>query len=50
MWVVYTKEEPSLLFLDNFSAHLMDKVKDVFKRYNTIIVIIPGGCTSVLQP
>ena len=49
MWIVYTKES-SLLFLDSFSAHLTDKVKDAFKRYNTTIVVIPGGCTSVLQP
>ena len=44
------KKEPSLLFLDSFSAHLADKVKDTFKRYNATIVVIPGGCTSVLQP
>ena len=50
IWIVYTKKEPSLLFLDSFSAHLTDKVKDTFKRYNTTIVVIPGGCTSVLQP
>ena len=50
VWIVYTKKEPSLLFLDSFSAHLTDKVKDAFKRYNTTIVVIPGGCPSVLQP
>ena len=26
VWIVYTKKEPSLLFLDSFSAHLTDKV------------------------
>ena len=50
VWIVYTEKEPSLLFLDSFSAHLTDKVKDTFKRYNTTIIVIPGGCTSVLQP
>ena len=34
----------------SFSAHLTDKVGDAFKQYNTTIVVIPGGCTSVLQP
>ena len=46
----YTRKRPSLLFLDSFSAHLTDKVKDKFKTYNTTVVVIPGGCTSVLQP
>ena len=50
IWMKYTRKRPSLLFLDSFSAHLTDEVKDKFKTYNTTVVVIPGGCTSVLQP
>ena len=50
IWMKYTRKRPSLLFLDSFSVHLTDKVKDKFKTYNTTVVVIPGGCTSVLQP
>ena len=48
IWVKYTKNKPSLLFLDSFSAHLTDKVKDAFKKFNTTVVVISGGCTSIL--
>ncbi len=50
IWVKYTKKRPSLLFLDTFSAHLTDKVKDAFHKSNTTVLVIPGGCTSILQP
>ncbi len=51
IWVKYTKNRPSLLFLDTFSAHLTDKVKDAFHKSNTTtVLVIPGGCTSILQP
>ena len=33
-----------------FSAHLTDQVKEAFTHFNTTIVVIPGGCTSLLQP
>ena len=50
IWIRYTKKKPSLLFLDSFSAHLTDQVKEAFTQFNTTIVVIPGGCTSILQP
>ena len=50
VWIKYTKKAPSLLFLDSFSAHTTQAVKDSFKQYNTTIIVIPGGLTSVLQP
>jgi len=50
IWVEHTKKRPSLLFLDTFSAHLTEKVKDPFQKSNTTIIVIPGGCTSILQP
>ena len=50
IWVKHTKKRPSLLFLDSFSAHLIDKVMDAFQNSNTTVIVIPGGCTSILQP
>ena len=46
----YTKKQPSLLFLDTFTAHLTDQVLQAFKEANTTVRLIPGGCTPVLQP
>lgn len=50
IWIKYTKKKPSLLFLDCFKAHLTEKVKEAFGNCNTTVLVIPGGCTSVLQP
>ncbi len=50
IWIQHTNKQTSLLFLDSFSAHLTDRVKEGFKQCNATIVVIPGGCTSVLQP
>ncbi len=40
----------SLLIMDSFSAHLTDDVAANTKKNKVHTVIIPGGCTSVLQP
>lgn len=40
----------SLLVWDMFRAHLCDSVKAKLKDYRTRQAVIPGGCTSVLQP
>ena len=40
----------ALLSLDTFSAHLTGAVKAEFEKCNTKLLIIPGGCTYVLQP
>ena len=50
VWIKHTRKTPSLLFLDSFSAHLTDAVKEAFKQSNTTVAVIPGGLTSVLQP
>ena len=50
VWIVYTKKWPSLLILDSFSAHITEGIKSMFERFNTTVIVIPGGCTSVLQP
>ena len=48
--VKFTKNQQSLLILDSCSAHLTEPVEEAFKRHNTTVLIIPGGCASVIQP
>ena len=50
VWVQYTKKRPSLLVLDSFNAHLTEEIQAMFVCCNTTVIVIPGGCTSVLQP
>ncbi|CAF90362.1 unnamed protein product [Tetraodon nigroviridis] len=40
----------SMLVWDIFHAHLLDSVKSELKRNRTYQCVIPGGCTSLLQP
>lgn len=40
----------SLLVLDSFKGHIEDTVKRRFFEKNTNLAVIPGGCTSKLQP
>jgi len=42
--------EKSMLVWDMFHAHLLDSIKCELKRNGTYHCVIPGGCTSVLQP
>lgn len=39
-----------LLVLDSFKAHLTERVKEKLKGMKTVLAVIPGGLTSVLQP
>ena len=50
VWLPYVGENPALLCLDTFSGHLTDAVKAKFAKIGTKLLVIPGGCTSVLQP
>ena len=53
VWIVYTKKRPSLLIFDSFSAHTTEGIKSMFERFNTTVIVIPGGCTldmSVNRP
>ena len=50
VWAPYTNGKPALLSLDTFSAPITDTVKVEFEKFNTKLLIIPGGCTSILQP
>ena len=40
----------SLLVWDQFMAHLCEEVKQKLKMVKSQQAVIPGGCTSILQP
>ncbi len=46
----YTGRRPSLLVLDSFRGHITKDVTSLMKKHNIIPAVIPGGCTSLLQP
>ena len=50
VWAPYVDGNRALLTLDTFSGHLTDRVKDALDKCGTKMLVIPGGCTSVLQP
>lgn len=50
IYLKYTHKDRSLIVLDSFRGHLTDKVKRAFKKGNSVMAVIPGGCTSKIQP
>ena len=46
----YVQGKPALLCLDTLSGHLTEEVKKAFQKCRTKLLLIPGGCTSILQP
>ena len=50
VWSPYVQGKPALLSLDTFTAHLTQTVREAFDKCGTKLLVIPGGCTSVLQP
>ena len=50
VWLLYVGKNRALLCLDTFSAHLTKQVRDEFTKNVTKLLVIPGGCKSVLQP
>ena len=48
--VKYTKGRHALLVFDTFKDHLTEDVLTRLKDNNITVVIIPGGCTSKVQP
>ena len=42
--------QPSLLVLDLFAAHKTQEVLDTFLANDITVSLIPGGCTSLVQP
>ena len=49
IWLKYTSRRKALLVMDSFSGHCTEEIRDL-SRNNTDIALIPGGCTSKLQP
>jgi len=47
---VYTNRQRSLVVLDSFRCHIMDSIKKQLRKANAELAVIPGGCTSILQP
>ena len=50
VWSPYVQGKPALLALDTFTGHLTETVRAAFDKCGTKLLVIPGGCTSVLQP
>lgn len=45
-----TKNEKSVLLMDQYGSHMTDKVKEYAKTKNIIILYVPVGMTSKYQP
>jgi len=39
-----------MLVWDSFKCRISDERKEQLKQYNTVMSVIPGGCTKYLQP
>jgi len=50
VWEPATEGKRALLVLDSFSAHVTNNVKKRLKEINIVPLVIPGGCTSKIQP
>ena len=50
VWEPATEGRRALLILDSFSAHITPAIKQRLQEINTVPVVIPGGCTSKVQP
>ncbi len=46
----YTKGRRTLLIMESLSAHEDTKLLEEAKAKNIDVVVIPGGCTSKVQP
>lgn len=46
----FTNRNHTLLILDSFRCHIMGSIKKQQRKANCVLGVIPGGCTSVLQP
>ncbi len=50
IWLRYTKGRKSLFVMDSFRVHLTEETKKCLKERNSDLAIIPGECTSKVQP
>ncbi|RPA91830.1 hypothetical protein L873DRAFT_1572184, partial [Choiromyces venosus 120613-1] len=41
---------PTLIVLDMFGSHKTDEVLDTMRVHDITLSVIPGGCTSMVQP
>ena len=46
----YTKKQHALLMWDTFSGHMTEEVKEELQKNNISVIVVPGGCTSKIQP
>jgi hypothetical protein len=49
VWGTFSFSKRFLIW-DSFRAHTMDSIKNQVTALNTVQAIIPGGCTSCVQP
>ncbi|RPA89859.1 hypothetical protein L873DRAFT_1795846 [Choiromyces venosus 120613-1] len=42
--------QPTLMVLDMFGGHKTDEVLDTKQAHDITLSMIPGGCTSMVQP
>lgn len=48
--VPYTNDQPSVLMVDAYKAHLTSEVKHFCKTHHLSLVVVPDRATAVLQP
>ncbi len=46
----YTEKQHALLVWDTFTGHMTDDVSEELRRRNITVAMVPGGCTSKVQP
>ena len=46
----YTQKQHALLVWDTFSGHMTEEVAEELQKKNISVAVIPGGCTSKIQP
>ncbi|MEL7342909.1 MAG: transposase, partial [Bacteroidota bacterium] len=46
----YTRRQPAILLMDNFSVHRHQRVTEYLSAHNVHVVWIPPNCTAVAQP
>ena len=47
---ILNNQVPRMLVLDVHRAQKTDRIKSTFKSLNTIMAMVPSGCTSLVQP
>ena len=50
IYLKYAGSKKSLLVMDTFSAYCSDEIISLLSEHHPRVALIPGGCTSKLQP